>query len=192
MEEVLKYLGIIVGSSVGVAFINATATGRTGRKSREADASLQTQKEEHEARLQGQAEGHASRLRRELAHDEAKGTFLPVAEGLALFFTKEAYDLHWEEVGIFVFPSTDRPILNSQAKVVDAARSIMWAHPTKEVRAKAKGIYDNLVSCWFDTDRAQGRQWNQEPDLSQAEADGLADDAEELIRLFQAQPARVG
>lgn len=192
MEEVLKYLGIIVGSSVGVAIINAIAAGRTGRKNREAAASLQTQKEEHEARLQSQAEDHASRLRRELAHDEAKETFLPVAEGLALFFTKEAYDLHWEDVGIFVFPSTERPILNSQAKVVDAVRSIMWGHPTMQVRSKAKGIYDKLVSYWFDTDRAQGRQWNQEPDLSQAEANGLADDAEELIRLIQAHPDRVG
>lgn len=191
VEEVLKFLGIIVGSSVGVAIINAAAAGRTGRKNREATAALQTKKEEHEARLQGQAEDHASRLRRELAHDEAKKTFLPVAEALALFFTKEAYDLHWEEVGIFVFPSTERPILDNQAKVVDAARSIMWGHPTVSVRAKAKTIYDNLVAYWFDTDRAQGRHWNQERDLSQAEANGLADDAEELIRLIQAQSDQV-
>lgn len=187
MDEVLKYLGVIIGSSVGVAIINAVAAGRTKRKDRESTAQLQTQKEEHERRLQSQSERHAAKLRREEDHDKARETFLPVAEGLVLYFTKEAYDLHWEEVGIFVFPSTERPILDNKAKVVDAVRSIMWGHPTEEVRVKARSIYDSLVSYWFDTDRAQWRHQNQERDLSQEEANQLEEEAEKLIQLIHAK-----
>ena len=116
---------------------------------------LQARREEHEGNLQRQTGEHAARLRREAAHDDARATFHPLAEALVLYFTKKAYDLHWEEVGIFVFPSTNRPILDTQAKVVDAVRSIMWGHPTREVRGQARAVYRSLVSSWFDTDRAQ-------------------------------------
>jgi hypothetical protein len=183
-----EYIVVILGSSVGVALINWIASSRTASKQREATALLQATKEEHEGNLQRQTEEHAARLRREAAHDEARATFLPLAEALVLYFTKEAYDLHWEEVGIFVFPSTERPILDTQAKVVDAARSIMWGHPTGEVRDQARAIYDSLVSYWFDTDRAQAMFYNDERQgLSQEEANDLEKAAEKLIQLVHAE-----
>lgn len=192
MAEFLKYVGIILGSSVGVAFINWAATARKGTADREATAELQTQRERHEATLQKQREEHEAKLRRQADHDEARETFLPLAEALVLYFTKEAYDLHWAEVGIFVFPSTERPILDKQAAVVDAARSIMWGHPTKEVREQARSIYSSLVSYWFDTDRAQAMLHNDRISLSQDEANALEEAAEELIQLIHAEapPAR--
>lgn len=188
MEEVLKYVGIILGSSVGVALINWAATARQGRAGRQATAELQTQQEQHEATLQTQQEDHEAKLWRQADHDEARKTLLPLAEALVLHFTKEAYGLHWAEVGIFVFPSTERPILDKQAAVVDATRSNMWGHPTKEVREQAQSIYNSLVSYWFDTDRAQTMFLNDEAiGLSQDEANGLEKAAEELIQLIQAQ-----
>ena len=183
-----EYIVVILGSSVGVALINWVASARTGTKQREATALLQTQKEEHEGNLQRQTEEHAARLRREAAHDEARATFLPLAEALVLYFTKEAYDLHWQEVGVFTFPSTERPILDKQAKVVDATRSIMWGHPTSEVRDQARAVYNSLVSYWFDTDRAQAIFHNDERlGLTQDEANGLEKAAEKLIQLVHAE-----
>lgn len=171
-----------------MALINWVASARTGAKQREATALLQTRKEEHERNLQRQTEEHAARLRREAAHDEARETFLPLAEALVLYFTKEAYDLHWDEVGIFVFPSTEWPILDNQAKVVDATRSIMWGHPTSEVREQAGAVYNSLVSYWFDTDRAQARFYSDERvGLTQDEANGLEKAAEKLIQLVHAE-----
>lgn len=189
MEEIFKYVGIILGSSVGVALINWAATSRKGIADREATAKLQAQREHHEATLQAQKEAHEANLRRQADHDEARRTFLPMAESLVLFFTKAAYEVHWEEVGIFVFPSTERPILEEQAAVVDAARSIMWGHPTNEVRDQAREIYSKLVGYWFDTDRVHGRLMNDEGlGLSQEEANGLEEAAEELIQRIHAQP----
>lgn len=189
MEEFVKYIGIILGSSVGVALINWAATSRKGDADRAATATLQVQREHHEATLQAQKEAHEAKLRRQADHDEARRTFLPMAEALVLYFTKVAYEVHWNEVGIFVFPSTERPILEEQAEVVDAARSIMWGHPTKEVRDQAREIYSRLVGFWFDTDRAQGRLMNDEDlGLSQEEANGLEEAAEDLIQRIHAQP----
>jgi hypothetical protein len=191
MEEFLKYVGIILGSSVGVAFINWAATARKGRADREATAALQTQREQHEATLQAQKESHEARLRHEAAHDQARDTFLPLAEALVLYFTKEAFDLHWDEVGIFAFPSTERPILDTKAKVVDATRSIMWGHPTQPVRSQAKVIYNDLVSYWYDTDRAQSQWQNDERvGLSQDEANELEKAAEQLIQLIHGEGLR--
>lgn len=191
MDEFLKYLGIILGSSAGVAIINWAAAARKGRADRAATAELQSKREEHEARLQAQREAHEARLRREADHVEARETFLPLAEALVLYFTKEAFDLHWDEVGIFVFPSTERPILDSEGAVVDATRSIMWGHPTREVRDQARTIYNDLVSYWFDTDRAQTRFLNEERlGLSQDEANGLEKAAEDLIQLIHADSPR--
>ncbi len=193
VAEVLKYIGIILGSSIGVALINWAATARSGRADRDATAELQTLQRHHEAMLQTQREVHEAKLRRQADHDEARKTFLPLAESLVLYFTKEAYDLHWAEVGIFVFPSTERPLLDKKAAVVDALRSIMWGHPTKEVRDQAQSIYSSLVSYWFDTDRAQAKFLNDEgAGLSQDEANRLSEAAEELIQLIHAEspPAR--
>lgn len=188
MEELFKYVGIILGSSVGVAFINWAAAARKGRDDRKATAALQTQREDHEATLQAQKESHEARLRREAAHDQARGTFLPLAEALVLYFTKEAFDLHWDEVGIFVFPSTERPILDTKAKVVDVTRSIMWGHPSEPVRRKANAIYGDLVSYWYDTDRAHNQWQNDERrGLSQDEANKLEKAAEDLIQLIHAK-----
>jgi len=64
VEEILKYVGIILGSSVGVALINWAATARKGRADREATAELQTQREQHETTLQTQREDHEAKLRR--------------------------------------------------------------------------------------------------------------------------------
>ncbi|MFZ5848873.1 MAG: hypothetical protein ACOYX5_15985 [Actinomycetota bacterium] len=193
MEEFLRYLVIILGSSVGVALINWAATARNGRADRDATAERQTRQERHEATLQSQRENHEAKLRRQADHDEARKTFLPLAESLALYFTKEAFDLHWAEVGIFVFPSTERPILDKKAAVVDAVRSIMWGHPTRDVREKAQSIYSDLVSYWFDTDRQQAKFYSDERiGLSQDEANKLEEAAEELIQLIHADPPRAG
>ena len=182
-----EYIVVILGSSVGVALINWVASSRTAARQREATALLQAKKEEHEGNLQRQNEEHAARLRREAAHDDARATFLPLAEALVLYFTKEAYDLHWEEVGVFVFPSTERPILDTRAKVVDATRSIMWGHPTSGVRDQARAIHNSLVSYWFDTDRARAMYENDERlGLTQEEANGLEQEAEKLIQLVHA------
>lgn len=193
MEEFLRYLVIILGSSVGVALINWAATARNGRADRDATAERQTRQERHEATLQSQRENHEAKLRRQADHDEARKTFLPLAESLALYFTKEAFDLHWAEVGIFVFPSTERPILDKKAAVVDAVRSIMWGHPTRDVREKAQSIYSDLVSYWFDTDRQQAKFYSDERiGLSQDEANKLEEAAEELIQLIHADPPKAG
>ena len=189
VEEVLKYIGIILGSSVGVALINWAATARKGEADRRASAQSQTQREEHEATLQAQKERHEAKLRRQADHDAARATFLPLAEALVLYFTKEAYEIHWDEVGAVVFPSTERPLLDTQAAVVDTTRTIMWGHPTVEVREQARLIYGRLGEYWFDVDRAQERSMNgEEFDLSQAEANGLETAAEELVKLVHAQP----
>ena len=164
---------IILGSSVGVALINWAASSWTARFQQRAAASLQNQKEQHEAKL-----------RRATAHDDARATFLPAAEAMALYFVKLAYDRHWDGVGIFVFPSTERALLNSRGSVIDAARGIMWGHPTQGVRHQARAIYDVLVSYWYDTDRAANRGGI---DLSQDEANGLETAAEELIQLIHAE-----
>jgi hypothetical protein len=188
VEDIVRYLGIILGSSVGVALINWAATARKGTADRKATAELQTQRERHEATLQAQRAAHEAKLRRQADHDEARKTFLPLAEALVLYFTKTAYDLHWDEVGIFTFPSTERPILENEAAVVDAVRSVMWGHPTKEVRAQAESIYSALVSYWFDIDRAQTIYLNDERiGLSQDEANGLEKAAEDLIQLIHAE-----
>lgn len=188
VESLLKYVVIILGSSVGVALINWAATARRGKADRDTTAALQTQREQHEAILQTQREAHEAKLRRQADHDEAREAFLPLAESLVLYFTKEAYDLHYSEVGIFVFPSTERRILDKEAAVVDTARSIMWGHPTKEVRDQARSIYSSLVSYWFDTDRAQAMFLSEERiGLSQDEANGLEKAAEELIQLIHAE-----
>ena len=189
--DIGDYVVVILGSSVGVALINWIASARTGASQREATALLQARKEEHERNLQRQAEAHAARLRREAAHDEARETFLPIAEALVLYFAKEAYDLHWEQVGVFIFPSTERPILDSQAKVVDATRSIMWGHPTSGVREQARAVYKDLLSCWFDTDRAQAQFHNDEGvRITQDEANGLEKAAERLVELIHAATPR--
>lgn len=164
---------IILGSSIGVALINWAASSWTARFQQRAAAALQTQKEQHEAKL-----------RRDAAHDDARTAFLPIAECLALYFGRLAYDRHWEEVGVYVFPSTERALLGSQGAVVDAARSIMWGHPTEAVRQQARTIYDKLVSYWYDTERATA--WDGR-ELSQTEANGLEQAAEELIRMIHAQ-----
>lgn len=166
-------VAIILGSSVGVALINWAASSWTARFQQRAAAALQTQKEQHEAKL-----------RRDAAHDDARAAFLSAAEALALYFVKLAYDRHWDEVGIFVFPSTERTILDSKGAVVDAARGIMWGHPTQGVRDQARTIYDKLVSYWYDTDRAAHRDGDE---LSQDEANGLEKAAEELIQLIHAE-----
>jgi hypothetical protein len=192
VEETFKFVGIILGSSVGVAFINWVAAARIGRADRTATAELQMQRERHEATLQTQREDHEAKLRHQADHDEARKTFLPLAEALALYFTKEAFDAHWAEVGVFVFPSTERPILDKKAPVVDAVRSIMWGHPTKEVRDHARSIYGDLVSYWFDTDRAQAMFHNDDRiGLSQDEANALEKAAEELIRVIHAEAPHV-
>src|SRR5690348_15305489 len=80
MAEVLKFVGIVLGSSVGVALINWAASARTGAADRKAAADLQTQRVLHEATLQTQQEIHEAKLRRQADHDSARGTFLPLAE----------------------------------------------------------------------------------------------------------------
>ncbi|MEJ7706171.1 MAG: hypothetical protein WKF82_02165 [Nocardioidaceae bacterium] len=60
----------------------------------------------------------------------------------------------------------------------------MWGHPTQAVRDQARAIYDELVSYWYDTDRAADRDGDE---LTQDEANCLEKAAEELIQLIHAE-----
>ncbi|WP_243057817.1 hypothetical protein [Nocardioides sp. SR21] len=122
-------------------------------------------------------EAHAASLRREAAHDAARATFLPMAESLALWATKLAYDIHFEDVGAYHFPGTEKTVLSKTSEVLDVARAVAWGHPTKSVRTQADALYESLADRFGDVDRAR-------EDLTQAEASTWQSQAEELIRLI--------
>ncbi len=177
-----EVLLVIVGSSAGAALINWAASWRTTKSQQNSAKALQTQKESHEGALQSQKEKHEAKLRRDAAHDDARDTFLPAAESITLYITKVAYDRHWDEVGIFVFPDTNRTLPANRAEVTDALRGIMWGHPTKKVREEARKIHDEVVQLWYDTDRLNA----QGPDLNQDEASKLESMSEELVQMIHA------
>ena len=121
--------------------------------------------------------------RHDAAHDDARATFLPAAESVTLYFTKLAYDIHWDEVGDYAFPSTNRTVLSGEAEVLDALRSVMWGHPTQRVRDRARMLHDTVVNLWFDVIRVAQRG---DGNLSQDEASDLVSAGEELVQLIHA------
>ncbi|MFE4464057.1 hypothetical protein ACFRCR_02960 [Oerskovia sp. NPDC056781] len=173
---------LILGSSLGSALISWAASAISSRTLNRNALVVQSNEQMHAMTLQRQIESHEAKLRREAAHDEARSTFLPAAESVVLYFDKVSYDIHWEEVGVFFFPSTERSILESHAQVLDAVRGIMWGHPTKRVRDHARALFDQLVNVWYDSDRFAGGE--DAGAVTQHEANGIGLLAADLVQLI--------
>lgn len=126
----------------------------------------------------GREEQHAATLRREAAHDEARSTYLPMAQSIVMWATKQAYDVHWQNVGEFVFPGTTRTLLTSESEVLDVIRDLMYGHPTQAVRHQARKLYDSASNQWSEI------VGNDLSELTQEKVNEWENMAEELVMLI--------
>ena len=123
-------------------------------------------------------ERHAATLRREAAHDEARSTYLPMAQSIVLWAAKQVYDVHWEDVGEFVFPGTTKTLLTRESEVLDVIRDVMYGHPTQAVRHQARKLYDSTSNQWSEI------VGNDLAELTQEKVNEWENMAEELVRLI--------
>lgn len=126
-------------------------------------------------------EQHQARLRLEEAHDKARPEFLEKAEKLVAWSDKIAHDLHWEWIGDFIYIGTKVTMPQSKEEVLDLYRQIMYGHPSKPVRDKARAIYDSINVQW--TEIVGGVI----PDPTFEQAVKWLKDTEELIELIHSR-----
>lgn len=104
----------------------------------------------HRTRERRAIETHEARLRRELAHDEARSVFLPLAEQFVAWATRYAANLHREEVGTYQDVPSNLSAPSGREDVLDLLLRIRYEHPTRSVRAHAQELYYDIFDQWSE------------------------------------------
>ncbi|MFH7324843.1 hypothetical protein [Aeromicrobium sp. JJY06] len=130
---------LVIGSGLAAGLVSGVVTLLAGLWDRR-----------HRTKEREAIEKHEATLRRQEAHDKARPDFLPQAERLAAWTNKIAYDLHREWGGDFIYVGTKVTMPQSEEEVLDLYRHIMYRHPSKRVREKARSVYDGVNNQWSE------------------------------------------
>lgn len=130
---------LVIASGLAAGLVSGLVTLISGRWERS-----------HRTKERKAIEEHEARLRRELAHDQARAQFLPIAEQFVGWAYKYASDSHWEWVADFTYIGTNQPAPSSSEDVLDCLRKIMYGHPSKAVRDHAHALYNDINNQWTE------------------------------------------
>lgn len=137
--SVTTLAGLILGSTVVGGLITAAMTWWIAWQDRQERSSERSEIRKHEALL-----------RRELAHDEAREVYRPMAQRFQAWVDDVAHKKYNDEVDFGIAIGTKLEVPADLAAAVDQLRLIRDGHPTRTVRERARKLVSNIEGAFFD------------------------------------------